>query len=362
MLPTIPDYDGAWVGGLLPELDTGAPAAWIPEAVHGARAVVLLVLDGLGWRLRERHADVMPTLAAMGGGPITTVAPSTTAAALTSITTAAAPAQHGVVGYRFRVGGEVLNALRWQYDGRRNGPKPAEVQPVTPFLGREVPVVSRSEFETTGFTAAHLRGGRLHGWRTPAGLVTHCRRLLAEGQQLVYAYYDGIDKVAHAHGLRDDFLLDEMAATDRLVADLLAELSPDAALLVTSDHGQVHVGAQGQRSLAGLDPYVAAYSGEGRFRSLHARGGAAADLVAAARETCGEQAWVRTREEVLAEGWLGAHASRTVGGRLGDVVLAASQPVAFTDPGHEQETTLVSMHGSLTEEEMLVPLVATRGG
>lgn len=361
MKPTTPNYEGAWIGGILPGLWSGSPAPWLPAPAREAAGVVLLILDGLGWNLLQRHADVMPVLSAMEGGSATSVAPTTTAAALTSITTGATPSDHGVVGYRFRVGGEVMNALRWQYDGENRGPKPVEVQPIAPFGGHDVPIVSKAEFTTTGFTAAHLRGGTLHGWRTAASLLTHSRRLVADGHRLVYAYYDGVDRIAHAHGLLDDFLIDELVATDRLVGDLLAALPPDMALLVTADHGQVHVGPEGQRKLDDLDPLVGAYSGEGRFRSLHARTGAAADLLQAAQERFGDVAWVRSREQVIAEGWLGAGMRPTVAGRLGDVVLVAKEPVAFVDPGYRQEATLLSMHGSLTADEMLVPLVARAG-
>ena len=53
----------------------------------------------------------------MEGGAITTVAPSTTATALTSIATGLAPAQHGIVGYRMLVDDDVLNVLA--LDGAR---------------------------------------------------------------------------------------------------------------------------------------------------------------------------------------------------------------------------------------------------
>ena len=354
----MPDYGGRWVGAVVPALTGQASAEILPEPAVAARVVVLLVLDGIGWRLLGQHSDAAPTLAGLVGGPITTVAPTTTAAALTSITTGATPAQHGVAGFRFRVGGEVLNALRWRLDRGGQAPEPASVQPLAPFGGVKVPVISRAEFEHTGFTAAHLRGVPLRGWRTPGTIVTHCRELLGQGHTLVYAYYDGVDKVAHAHGLRDDFLRDELRATDRIVADLLEALPPDGALLVTSDHGQVHVGPDRQRSLASLDHMVDRYSGEGRFRSLHAQSGAVAELLAAARELAGGEAWVRSREEVVEAGWLGPATGPIVAGRLGDVIIAPHAPVAFADPGYEFEQRLQSMHGSLTEDEMLVPLMA----
>ena len=98
---------------------------------------------GLGWSAIQSHTDQMPTLAAMEGGPITTVVPSTTATALTSIATGLAPAQHGIVGYRMVVGGDVLNVLRWTVPGGGRGPDPFDVQRHTAFLGRAVPAITR---------------------------------------------------------------------------------------------------------------------------------------------------------------------------------------------------------------------------
>ena len=87
----------------------GRGGDWVPEIARDAPAVVLLVFDGLGWNALQEHKDRLPTIAGMTGGAITTVVPSTTATALTSICTGLTPAQHGVLGYRMVVSGEVLN-------------------------------------------------------------------------------------------------------------------------------------------------------------------------------------------------------------------------------------------------------------
>jgi predicted AlkP superfamily pyrophosphatase or phosphodiesterase len=65
------------------------------------------------------------------------VAPSTTATALTSITTGLTPGEHGVVGYRIDVDGEVLNVLRWATRPATPAGRipPADIQPFPPFLG-----------------------------------------------------------------------------------------------------------------------------------------------------------------------------------------------------------------------------------
>jgi predicted AlkP superfamily pyrophosphatase or phosphodiesterase len=353
-----PDYRGAWIGGIVPALLGGGPSDWLPQPATAAAGVVLLVCDGLGWEMVQDCAAHLPTVSAMTGGPISAVAPSTTAAGLTSIVTGVPPAEHGLVGYRIRVGGEALNVLQWQ---TRNGPDPVATQPTPAFLGRDVPVVTRAEFRHSGFTEAHLRNTTMVGWRTTSAIVEHTRRLVAADHRLIYAYYDGVDKVAHEYGLRDAFLARELVATDRLVADLLEVLPPTWTLLLTADHGQVHVEHDGVLGLDDLDPMIAAYSGEGRFRTLHARSGATAALLQAAEQRFGSQAWVFSRERLFDEGWLGPSASMAVRGRVGDVVLAAREPVIFADPGLAQETLMRSHHGSLTRAEMLVPLLAASG-
>lgn len=360
--PVIPRYSGANVRGIVPALlgpSTGRPE-WIPSAASGARQVVLLVIDGLGWEQLQQRLHLAPTLAAMSGGPITTVAPTTTATALTSIATGLTPGEHGLVGYRFDVGGDVLNVLRWHTDAHADARRlhePERMQPFAPFLGESVPVVSRAELERSAFTAAHLRGSRPRGWRVASSLPVIVGDLLRAGERFVYAYYDGVDKVAHERGFGPYFDA-EVVAADRLVADTLAALPSGAALLVTADHGQVHVGEQTVLLADEVSRLVHHQSGEGRFRWLHARRGGGADLLAAAEAAHGDLAWVVSRQQTLDEAWFGPVVSPPVQARLGDVALVARADVSFHDPLDSGPYPLVCRHGSLTSAEMYVPLLA----
>jgi predicted AlkP superfamily pyrophosphatase or phosphodiesterase len=364
--PLLPAFGGACLTGVVPgllgHLYGGDPLpGWMPEGIAGAPQVVLLVLDGLGWQQLAARRTLAPTLAAAQGEPITSVAPSTTACALTSLVTGRPPAEHGIVGYRLALGGRVMNVLQWtvgEVDARVSV-RPDAFQPCALFPGApgRVPVVTRYDYTATGFSAAHLGGAAVHAWYTPAGLVTGVRSFLAQGARFVYAYYEGIDKVAHARGLGDDYD-DELRATDRLVSDVLSVLPPGAVLVATADHGQVDVGNEvevlGPDVMAG----VTLLSGEGRFRWLHTHPGAVSDVTEAATATYKDVAWVRTREQVVAEGWLGGELAAGVADRLGDVVLVPHAPTAFLDPADTGELRLVARHGSLTADEMLIPLLS----
>ena len=364
--PVVPAYHDACVTALVPALLEGSAApTWLPAKVLQARQILLLVLDGLGWlQLRDR-TEVAPTLTDMAGGPITTVAPSTTAAALTSISTGLPPGEHGMVGYRIAVGGssgpphgEILNALRWSTgngDARRRH-DPRLFQPCEMFGSQRPPVVTRAQFADSGFTAAHLSDTRLFGYADRAGLVDQVLGAFAREEPFVYAYWDDIDRTAHEFGLAERYN-DELAACDAMVAELLHRLPAGTAVVVTADHGQVHVGERLIHLPAEVTGLVDGQSGEARFRWLHSRPGAASDLLAAAHQAFDHVGWVRSVDEVVSAGWLGDRVTSTARGRLGDVAVVARDPVAFVDPAEASSIELIGRHGSLTADEMLVPAV-----
>jgi hypothetical protein len=369
----MPDYDGACIANVVPALlarsQTGVEHPdWLPTTARHARQVVLLVVDGLGWQQLRARSALTPTLSAGEGidRAITSVAPTTTACALTSITTGKRPCDHGLLGYRLAVDNQILNVLRWTLggqgkDARRSIPA-RDFQPCPSFAGsgRPVPVVSRDEFGGTGFTAAHLGKSPLRGYKVLSSLPVEVGRLLAGGEPFVYAYYDGIDKVAHSNGLGDLYEA-ELRAVDRLVADIVDALTPGSVLVVTADHGQIDVGPRvelfGPTIMAG----VRFLSGEGRFRWIHAKDGAAADLHEEAVERYGATTWVRSRDELIDQGAFGGPLREDLIPRLGEVALIPHQPLAFVDPADTGENRLQSRHGSLTTDEMLVPLIAFAG-
>ena len=357
----LPDYGGPCITNIVPAL-LGPPdelPPWVPPLLADADQVVLFVVDGLGWDQLQARLTTVPTLATMEGRSITTVAPSTTATALTSLTTGLPPGRHGVVGYRIAVHGEVLNVLRWATaagDARQSIP-PGKFQPTAPFLGERPPVVTRAEYRTSGFTGAHLDPARYWGYRTLSTMVTEVDRRLRASEPFVYAYYDGLDKVAHEYGLGEHYDA-ELTWIDHTIDRLLAVLPRRAALVVTADHGQVDVGDNVIELRSDVLSLCSMQSGEGRFRWLHARAGRAGALCDAARAAHEGDAWVVTRDEMVADGWFGPEVNDVALARLGDVALVARRDVAFHDPQDTGPYHLVGRHGALTSAEMRVPLLA----
>lgn len=361
----LPEYGGAATSSLANILldDPDNPPEWFPQEIIGADQIVFLVLDGLGWeQMQERHS-LQRALTQLPGRPITTVAPTTTATALTSLCTGLTPGEHGVIGYRMMTeDADILNVLRWttsKGDAREMIP-PESVQNEPAFGGQRPPVVVRSEFRDTGFTRAHLSGCRHVPYRMPSTLVAEIVNQVNNGEPFVYAYYDGIDKVAHEYGLSSVYDA-ELTFVDRLVEYLLTVLSDRVAVVITADHGQVDVG---KRTIT-LSPQILSLidhqSGEARFRWLHGYGGATDELYELAKETYGDVAWVVTKDQVIDDGWFGPHISGEAEKRLGDVALVPFEPVAFDDPNDTGPFVLIGRHGSMTAAEMKVPLLVARG-
>ena len=244
--PLIPDYSGANVRGIVPALLGPAPWArrpdWMPAGRRRGQPGGGAGARRAGVGAAREHAPLMPTLAALDGGPITTVAPTTTATALTSIATGLTPGEHGLMGYRIDVGGEVLNVLRWTATGgdRRRALPPSDMQPFAPFLGHAVPVCRRP-------TAADRRSPRLISVARAGRLA---RRVGDRRRGRPAAGRRRAVRVRLLRRHRQDrprarlrpVLRGRAAASPTHGRRRARALPAGAVLLVTADHGQVHVG------------------------------------------------------------------------------------------------------------------------
>lgn len=361
-----PGYGRSTLADLLPSLAAhlGVPGAQDVLGLPDAERYLVVLVDGLGAAQLATYAAEAPFLAARAGRTITSGVPSTTATSITSLGTGLAPGRHGIAGYAFWYpeAQRVLQTLRWPPD--ING---LDVQPqLTAFerlerAGVRTAAIAPAFFAGTGLTTAALRG--------PSFLPVHdetdaARRVALAGQAVTagprtlgYFYERQLDHAGHEHGVGSGPWLAQLATVDALVARLRDELGDDVVIVVTGDHGMVNV-PRANRVVVEDEPEllaeVTALAGEGRLRQLMTRH---PDAVATRwRDRLGEQAWVRRREEAVEEGWFGEVSPR-LAGRFGDVLVAMADDGAVMTRTLPKELRLVGMHGSLTAEEMTVPLI-----
>lgn len=377
--PVAPRYGGGSLADVLPSALAvlGVPGAvdllGLGPRLTGVRRIAVLLVDGLGWYQLPTAAPYAPTLtglAATVGTTLTSGFPSTTPTSLVTLGAGVPPGAHGVLGFKVRVPDtdRVLSHIEWTGD-----PEPLRWQPVpTQYeraraAGVAVTVVSRPEYGGSGLTLAANRGGDYRGASDVDALAGQMLAALAAGTgpTLVSGYHPDLDRHGHLSGVDSAPWRLAAAEVDRLLARLVDELPPDAALLVTADHGQLNV-PQAHRFDLDTDPQLRAgvrvVAGEPRVRYLHVEPGAAADVVAAWSAVLGDAARVMERAEAVATGWFGPVPEEHLR-RIGDVVVVCRGTYAVVATRSEKpiESRLVAYHGSDTAAEMTIPLLVVRG-
>lgn len=349
--------------GVLPELIAALDGR--SARFPAARSAILFVVDGLGSRALAEHAGYARFLSAYASkkSVAATVFPTTTAAALTSLLTATEAGEHGIVGYRawspdqrrmFNQltdwGPGALDPLTWQRAD------PLLVDPATRF------VVSKPEYAATGFTVATARGATFHGERSIDDRIDTAARLASSHEgAIVYLYVPELDAAGHRYGMASDSWLAALESVDAAARRLHAAIGPDVGVLLTADHGMIDVEPARHVLLDHGDPRldgVRALGGEPRMLHLYAEPGRA-DAVREAWRAEESRSWVFTRDEAIDAGLFGPAVAPEVRGRIGDVLVAARARIAYYDARLSDTSAqkMVGQHGSLTDEERIVPLL-----
>jgi len=385
----LPDHGGLSIAGI-PELiwqamSRTAETTPLGRAVAPASAtrVVLLVIDGLGFRAFERMAakGALPVLRGLTERgaffPITSVFPSTTVTALTSLATGLPPIAHGMLGYRLylREISSIADMIRLSpiTEEGRSTSEDLDVDRLfrlPTFCGRFAEEGIRSHvllprpIVGSGLSRVLYRG--CTNIEPTSGLADMCvqaRRILAEETQPTFLtlYWPGLDTVAHVRGPASEAYRAEAAAIDGILGRELVDHAKETLLVVTSDHGMVTMEPSDYLELDELGPVTEALArlpvGEPRATYLHFEDDVRPGTKAP--ESLRDGLLRLCREQVVSSGLLGdgdAHPETLQ--RIGDELIVSTGSAGLYHP-YPGAPRLRGMHGGLTDEEMLVPLIAT---
>ena len=379
---------GTELPGALPTLPRELWADWAP----GLRRVVLVLLDALGYR-------VLQEMWAMGEGqafaglvkagrlaPLTSVFPSTTDAALTSLSTGLPPAAHGWLAYTMylRELGLAANAILlspiwsgqrdllvdWGLDPETLVPAPTLAQRLT-AAGVATRALLMGHFKNSGFTEMLYRGvAEMRTYIHASDLWVQLRLLLAEtrGQRtFITAYWGGLDALGHAYGQNTDLWQAEFRDVNHLLArEFLASLPPEdregTLLLITADHGQTHIPPD-HVLIAGEDPELRRHLmvpivGESRAAFVYPRRGHAAAIRDYLESAFPDWFSVLDSAEALKAGLMGKPIADETYARAGELLVLPRGHHALQQ--RQPKLPLLGRHGGLTADEMLVPLIGAR--
>ncbi|MCL4263796.1 MAG: alkaline phosphatase family protein [Anaerolineae bacterium] len=397
---TPPAYDGRSIANIpataaeilhvpfngLPSL---AAELWQPLA-GGAKRVVLLVLDAFGWNLLQAEAANLERLVQKAGvvGQLTSIFPSTTVAALSTLWTGVAPAQHGMLGFTmflpdFAVATEMLRFTP-VFAHHPNALVDAGLDPETflqwPGLAEQLARYGVPTYSFKGREIVNSALSKMHGRGLAAdqGAVTFADLLWQMGQLLhekpsepllLFGYWPVIDTLSH-------FRLWNGAATraearmlfhqieHEFLNRLTAVARQDTLLFITADHGQIalpdYIFLEDHPRLQEM--LFMRPTGEHRVSYLYARHGRTDDILHYL-QTHLSHALIALRSDVaLAGGLFGPEPHTAVAlDRLGDItVIMRGGYRLLTRTQEKKARHMVGGHGSMTPAEMLTPWLGFR--
>lgn len=385
----LPDYrDGSIVnllasiirsrGGRSPHADlAGLPAG----ALSGARKVVYLVVDGLGEEQLDRYlAGRSPAtfFAKHSHQTITTVFPATTAAAITTFSTGASPAEHGILGWHLHLHDLGMVSTILPATTRTGSPMAGSKFNLRKYLDLPLPLESvkcRKELISWGdipdsrFSQAAVCWDRARSCTTLAGLS---RQIVAfaktPGRALAYAYWPGYDSFCHEAGRRHPATVRHLAEIDRMLSGLVQKLrGTGMTLIVTADHGLVDsapVHRISFREIPGFYDCLAVLpSGDARCAHCFVRPSKVRKFRSIFFQCLEKSCVCVPGEDLLKLGAFGpGQPHPALANRVGDFVLIAKSDYCFGSPlpGEKIEFN-VANHGGMSEAEVRVPLYSVLG-
>ena len=384
----LPDYRGGSIVNLLSSiihaLDGVSPHPGLkavdPRVFDGVSQIVYLVLDGVGCNQLNRFM-------AAGGGArffsrhpferLTTVFPSTTAAAVTTLSTGVTPAEHGVLSWHLHLPDLGLVGAVLPGTTLTGAPLAGDDFNLRRYLGLPsyLSSVRRHKrllsFGTLGRSAYSNAGTRWNGYgayQTLAGMERQVVRFAREGRRgVAYVYWPLYDTLCHRKGVQARETRRHLAEIDASLGRLANRLAGTGTLLlVTADHGVVDAPPPRRIDLAAvpglMDCLALLPAGDARQVSCFVRPGRVERFHAVVARHLAEACVCITGEELVESGLLGpGQRHPSLPGRIGDYVLLARDDYAFRVTASLIKARVhKGNHGGLSSDEMYVPLYVIR--
>lgn len=375
-------------------------ADWLAGHDESIRRVIFILMDALSLaRMRQwMNAGRIPVwekLAEIGTfSALTSISPSTTCAALTSLWTGRPPAWHGISGYEMwlKEYGVVANMIEHRpmafdspagslsqagFDPLNFLPeKNGEAQTLGTHLARQgvqTHVFQHYSIAHSGLSRMFMHDAIIHPISTAANLWVNVRQLVeseSKAKQYIWVYWGDVDGLSHFYGPDDERPAAEFTSFSADFERYFFEALSAAAragtyIILGADHGQIHTRKDPHYDLSNHRSLIRRLhimpTGENRLAYLYPRPGQSEAVREYIERTWPNQFSVVESEYALHKGLLGSgkhHAD--LRDRCGDLMLAARGD-AYLWWG-ARENPLIGRHGGLSADEMLVPLLTASLG
>ncbi len=361
--------------------------------------VVLLVLDGLGYDqflLYSKTQKFLVDLAKKSDViPLTSVFPSQTTNALTTLNTGLTPQEHGLFEYYLYIKEVdiIVNTLSFDPLGskRRNvliekgfDPKilykGSTIQNKLRNVGIKTYAYINNDYAYSNYCTLLFEGSSIVPNLKPSDLIVNLRKNLDKenGPAYFFVHLNNLDTISHEFGPDGYEYGAELSnithlLNKELVEKVCSKTANETLVLVTSDHGSVSINPQNTTYLNEFPQVVRNLklgkggrrilpTGGARDVFLHIKEDKLTEIKDLLQQKIGHKAKIFETRDAIENGLFGLG---NVGGEFYDragnlLIVPYRNETVWFEHFKDTRLNLMGHHGGLDEKEMLLPLVITK--
>lgn len=320
--------------------------------------IIVILFDGLGTSTLNYHLTENDFLRKHYITDISSVFPSTTVAATTSILSGYSPLECGWLGWDlyFEEIGENVSVFKNTL--QRNGEPAAKYNVAHKYIPYKnvMQRIEKVKGRKSAYCVAFFSKYRVKSVEDICKTIYKLSK--KRKKKYIYAYWNQPDHAMHGHGVTSPEAHKEILHINSEVEKLCSKLK-DSLVIITADHGlcdSVNLFLEDYPELYDMLKIPPSIE-PGRAMSLFVKDGFQKDFKNEFNKHFGDSFRLMTKEEVFAENILGnGKPHPRTHGFVGDfLAIATTEKTLFTA---REEHEFVGVHAGLTEAEMTVPFIA----
>ena len=361
--------------------------------------VVLFVLDGFGYNQFLRYykkTKLLANLAEKGNlFPLTSVFPSQTTNALTTLNTGLTPQEHGLFEYYLylkEVDG-IVSTLSFDPLGskRRNELVDKGFDPKLLFNGDTIQKKLRRQgiktfvhiytgYAYSNYATILFDGSTVVPNLKSSDLIVNLRKTLEKerGPAYFFVHLSNLDTISHEYGPKSYEYGAELSVISHLLNKELVQkidnrTAKETLILMTSDHGNIDIIPQNTTYINEFPEIVTNFqigksgkrilpTGSARDVFLHVKEEKQTETIDLLEKKIGDKAKIVKTKEAIKEGLFGlGTVSTEFFDRAGNcLILPYRTETVWFEHFKDRQLSLLGHHGGLNEEEMLIPFAITK--
>ncbi len=359
--------------------------------------LILILLDAFGFQNFKNQQSQFRFLTNKAiVSPLTSVFPSTTAAALSTLHTGVLPKKHGLIEWHLYLPevGQIITTLPFSFSSScqdellKQGFSPKLLlnqKTIFQTLAQQKGVRSftfvKRDYARSAYSKISQKGAKTIAYQGLTDLFVNLKNVFQHQAKksspaYFYAYIDSLDSLGHQYGPQSEAYQEEVKRIAWSLKNIfLSNLSPKekekTLLIITADHGQIDIDPQKNFSLNHflklkknlktnpMGEKILATGGP-RDLFLHLEKEKIPATLFYLQKKLGNTAFVYSLKTAEKMGFFGpGKTSKRFRQRAGDILILPRGKITFwLEKEKRKKPPKLGHHGGLSIEEMLIPLIA----